>query len=545
MPYNGQSLPNGHLKDVNMGSSSADVSMRSGASKCGDLVNVYNISVGEDSSSMNGFYFDTVPPISSRFGWDGRRSACTPPVGKSKGSSSGSGTFNSNPSLTCFRIDEDAVMEDGQLDELDGMSLKGVTSKERKMPPSRHVLGNVTSVCQNAQIFHASTEILERSLDSVNTESDNLMQISMNHDTAKSCNFEHGYQKEAKGKENKCPSVGKNKVLRSSESLHSTISRPNLTSNACERNTSQKFSGKVLKTNNIVSNVSSFIPFVQQKQPAAGVLTGKRDIKVKALEAAEVAKRMAEKKENERKMKKEAARLERAKLEQENARQMEIKKKLERKKKEVNMEARKRQREEDEKKERERKRKCVEENRRQQKEQEEKLRCEKEGRLQKRKIADGKSRKETEDSKRQNNVKKEKEVSGTMDTLKMDPKNAKLSVENFVNGSSILKDVESCKEPTEKVNSAYGLQKASGREFQDLEEEQKSQSCEISPYRDSDDEEEDEEDNRHKGKIFPPWTRKEFLFEFLRAQQHIDASKIFPRAKCFNCEDILPPRNKR
>nr|GEU73501.1 hypothetical protein [Tanacetum cinerariifolium] len=47
---------------------------------------------------------------------------------------------------------------------------------------------------------------------------------------------------------------------------------------------------KEAKGNNIVSSISSFIPMVQQKQ-AAAVCTGKRDIKVKALEAAEAAKR--------------------------------------------------------------------------------------------------------------------------------------------------------------------------------------------------------------------------------------------------------------
>ncbi|PQM34892.1 uncharacterized protein Pyn_05655 [Prunus yedoensis var. nudiflora] len=68
--------------------------------------------------------------------------------------------------------------------------------------------------------------------------------------------------------------------------------------------------------------MTSFIPLVQQKQLAA-VVTGKRDIKVKALEAAETAKRLAQKKENERKMKKEALKLERSRKEQANMRQME------------------------------------------------------------------------------------------------------------------------------------------------------------------------------------------------------------------------------
>ncbi|GJX74608.1 hypothetical protein Tco_0313203 [Tanacetum coccineum] len=51
-------------------------------------------------------------------------------------------------------------------------------------------------------------------------------------------------------------------------------------------------SKKEVKGNNIVSNISSFIPMVQQKQ-AAAVCTGKSDIKVKALEAAKRRKENA------------------------------------------------------------------------------------------------------------------------------------------------------------------------------------------------------------------------------------------------------------
>lgn len=103
--------------------------------------------------------------------------------------------------------------------------------------------------------------------------------------------------------------------------------------------------------------------------------TVKRDVKVKALEAAEAAKRLEEKKENERKMRKEAMKHERARLEQENSKQLELHKKRkeeEKKKKEADAIARKRLREVEEKNERERKRKRVEEARRQQREQDDK-----------------------------------------------------------------------------------------------------------------------------------------------------------------------------
>lgn len=100
---------------------------------------------------------------------------------------------------------------------------------------------------------------------------------------------------------------------------------------------------------------------------------------MKALEAAEAAKRLAEKKENDRKMRKEALKLERARfLEEQNLRQLEPKKKKkEQKKREADTAARKRQREE-ERKEREGKLKHIEEAKKHQLVHEKKLHAEKE-----------------------------------------------------------------------------------------------------------------------------------------------------------------------
>ncbi|CAA6670693.1 unnamed protein product [Spirodela intermedia] len=154
-------------------------------------------------------------------------------------------------------------------------------------------------------------------------------------------------------------SVNGNKEQEDVEALHDVPNKIPL--KASEQKRSQAILEK--KTINIVSNVQSFIPLVRQKQQAAAApITGRRDIKVKALEVAEAAKRLAEKRECERKMRKEAVRLERIKSEQENARQLELKQKQKEedwKKKEAAMAARKRQREE-ERKEKQRKRNCKE-----------------------------------------------------------------------------------------------------------------------------------------------------------------------------------------
>ncbi|KAG0569010.1 hypothetical protein KC19_6G058800 [Ceratodon purpureus] len=62
-----------------------------------------------------------------------------------------------------------------------------------------------------------------------------------------------------------------------------------------------------LPRSNIITNLRSFVPLVQQQQPAAPYPNGKRDVKVKALEAAEAAKRLAEQKELEKQERKKAA----------------------------------------------------------------------------------------------------------------------------------------------------------------------------------------------------------------------------------------------
>ncbi|XP_068311037.1 uncharacterized protein [Pyrus communis] len=185
-------------------------------------------------------------------------------------------------------------------------------------------------------------------------------------------------QEKNNNKENLSMSRGTNDIKRTTGSLHSRFSKPKLSGKTSLRKGGSSLSEQEPKRNNIVSSMTSFIPLVQQKQ-AAAVVTGKRDIKVKALEAAEAAKCQAEKKENERKMKKEALKLERSRMEQENIKQLELQKKKkeeERKKKEADMVSKKRQREEEERKEKERKRMRIEA-RRNKREHEDKVPAEK------------------------------------------------------------------------------------------------------------------------------------------------------------------------
>lgn len=109
------------------------------------------------------------------------------------------------------------------------------------------------------------------------------------------------------------------------------------------------------------------------------VLAGKKDIKVKALEAAEAAKRLEDQMKIEREKRKEAVKLEREKLKQENAKLLKLKqnKKDEERRKKEDVAAKKRQREAEERKVKDRKRQCIEETRTLQREGRDKVHCEK------------------------------------------------------------------------------------------------------------------------------------------------------------------------
>ncbi|KAM2356747.1 hypothetical protein ACFX1X_005809 [Malus domestica] len=92
-----------------------------------------------------------------------------------------------------------------------------------------------------------------------------------------------------------------NDIKRTTGSLHNRFSKP-------------KLSGK--------TSLRKGGPSLSEQEPKR-----RRDIKVKALEAAEAAKHLAETKENECKIKKEALKPERSKMEQDNMKQLELQKK--------------------------------------------------------------------------------------------------------------------------------------------------------------------------------------------------------------------------
>ncbi|KAL7002030.1 hypothetical protein U1Q18_003180 [Sarracenia purpurea var. burkii] len=227
-----------------------------------------------------------------------------------------------NPELTCFPIEEDPSTSGenenkGEVAGTNQMSHEDISSKVMTCGAKREHLAELTDACVDPATSVSAVERFpdRSSFDSVNTD------ISFNG-TCSMVKEKHGNLSTKKrrctngAKGNQTSSVSTNCVKKVNEPLKNRIGKPKLSRKTSLRNGGQSPSEES-KPNNIVSNISSFVPLIQQKQ-AAAVVTGKRNIKVRALEAAEAAKRVEEKIHNECKMKKEALKLERTRTGQEN-----------------------------------------------------------------------------------------------------------------------------------------------------------------------------------------------------------------------------------
>ncbi|KAM7252127.1 hypothetical protein ACFE04_024010 [Oxalis oulophora] len=323
------------------------------------------------------------------------------------------------------------------------------------------------------------------------------------------------------GKENRHISQGGgNRVTRANDSIHNIFSKPKLSGKNSLRlegsNMSQQSRHKP-KRNNIVSNMTSFIPLVQQQKQAPAIMTGKRDVKVKALQAAEAAKRLQEKKENERKKKKEASKFERAKLVQENRKQLELQQKRkeeEQKKKEAEMAARKRQREEEERKEREKKRKRVEEPKKHQPDQE-KMRALKD---------------EKDNKCRTNNEMEQQHIDETGNEA-WDENIRKVT-------DSEIAPRSSRSHPIKDRSVVEGYMASISHSIKAMNEEE---SYVISPYKSSDDEDEDEDDIPNT-KYIPSWASKNRLAAVPSSQSILNPEDLFLPKSFPSISEVLLPR---
>ncbi|KAA8523542.1 hypothetical protein F0562_009965 [Nyssa sinensis] len=541
-----ESLPNGLLESMDP---------RSTLSLNGDggrQIRASDSCVNEVNCAFEGVSdSDCLPYSNTRFGWSSEK-PYTSPVGKlweriTSNSSSSEKQRSLNPEFTCFPIEEDPSFseENENTDEVADTIQEDSGSIMMNSGAKREPLAEIAETCSNPPASVSAVKIFpdRGSLDSVNAE----VSFTGTHNRVKQKlgnRYSNKRRCTDKAKENQTLSMGPNGIKKAPKSLNNRFSKPKLSGKTSLRKGGQSLSEREPRRNNIVSNITSFVPLVQQKQ-AATVCTGKRDIKVKALETAEAAKRLEEKREKERKMKKEALKLKRDRMEQEKMQQMELNKKKkeeEQKKKDANMAMRKRLREEGERKDNERKIKRIEEARRQQRERGEKLhavKVEKEvqcGATDER-VNSGKG--SNDDLGKHQRMEKEKgddNFAKNPETEVTEPRTAGISTSDVRQASIVLKDCEAG-----DTGKAMIVLDKSPENDNLVTNTNREKSYEISPYQCSDDEEEEEDDIPTR-KFVPSWASKNCVVLVLSSQQKVDPDVIFPPGSFCSMDEVLLPR---
>uniref|UniRef100_A0ACD5YE72 Uncharacterized protein n=1 Tax=Avena sativa TaxID=4498 RepID=A0ACD5YE72_AVESA len=440
-------------------------------------------------------------------------------------SGSGSEHLGSIPELECFRIDEENSIpeEDEYQDRLPGSV---DVNCSYQWPSGRKALQDITGLCQNdgkspsLSTRCTYTDDIDLSVESFSSELKHHSNIRNDHD-------------KIKPKDSHLTSV--KRKLREGKSSCSLQGRLGTAEKLNSRNVRHRSEANVdrqSKPSNIVANMTSFIPLVKQKsQPTtAGV---KKDVKVKALKAAEAAKRLEEKKLKEQEMRKAAAKVERERLkrekelkqkleeEQKKKRDEEEKKKRDeeeqKKKREVDAASKKRQREEGEKRETMKKRKCIDEARKQQKQPD-----------------------------RRRGMKDEKDARQKASD-NMEPK------KNLVDVGKNQVKLEDTTEPAlrykgnkskDEKGVAVDERPASfGSDAKENIPNSFEESYNMSPFKDSDGEEdddfEDEQESRRRMKFVPSWAQKGNLDKILLSNIALDPREIFARKLSFNISDVF------
>ncbi|KAG2579540.1 hypothetical protein PVAP13_6NG271350 [Panicum virgatum] len=253
----------------------------------------------------------------------------------SRRTGSSSNYLGSIPEIGCFRIDEDRTIL-GEKENQVKLSIPVGRNYSRQCLAAKKPLGYATDI--NESKGTSSLDLTAGK--SYTRKPDRHVNIRVNQDIKNL-------------KENRTSSIRK-----AGKVTHPLLDRLSKTEMLLsERNRSKTNIEKGCRPRNIISNVTSFIPLVKQKQRS---LTSciKRDVRVRALEVAEAAKRREEKKQTEREKRKAAVELERERLKQEKEHRQ---KQVEQQKKTcADIITRKRQRENDGKRGNERKKKCIE-----------------------------------------------------------------------------------------------------------------------------------------------------------------------------------------
>lgn len=487
-------------------------------------------------SQLDGLTLGRSQSLSSSSTWFGselNNLPLTPPVRKfahgrlSKKRSHSSATASSIPELTCFRIDENtSTIEEND----DFVLVEHSSSRNLEISSNVNSLSDETGVYENTSSRSNSRELMVRdSLESVNSDS------TCSH------GFEFvGRESKVENKENPKHTNHTKKPQKATGKLSKIPSR--LSSKSSESHGNYQNIRKGSKPSNIISSVSSFVPHIQQKQQGASRLQGVKNIKVKALEAAETAKRLEDQKKLEREKKKAATKLEREKIRQVNTKLLKLKQKQreeEKRKKEEYVAARKRQREEEERKIKERKRRCIEETRTLLRECEEKMHYDKDEKDLQQRPMDEKQNKRKQTSKGLRNLEK-----GGSNGSQIAAEVQHHTIQYASGTTNLCDDKIQAVGGSDEHNFEMGVvcpniaREANEETPSAIQISPDLQSYDMSPYQNSDDEE--REDSWRKKKYIPMWARRESLSEIILAVQHLDPKEIFSRKRSFDVSQVLP-----
>ncbi|KAM3275999.1 hypothetical protein ACQJBY_044399 [Aegilops geniculata] len=440
---------------------------------------------------------------------------------------SGSEHMGSIPELKIFLIDEDnSILEEDEYQDMAPGSVDVNYSCQRSS--ERTALQDITGLCQNNG---NSPSLSMRCMDkgnSIGLSAESVSRDLTHHSNIKNDSIKRKYnhptsvKREGKASRSLHGRLGTTEIISSTNERHRSEANVDKqgTAELKSRNGRHRSEANVdrqSKPSNIVANVTSFVPLVKQKLQSTTVCV-KKDVKVKALKAAEAAKRLEEKKQKEQEKRKAAAKAERERLKQEK----ELKQKLEeeqKKKREVDAAAKKRQREEGEKRETMKKRKCMDEARKQQKQPMDKQRGMKDEKDARQKASD--------------NMEPRKNL---VDVGKIQVKSDEATEHALRYKANESKDEKGV--AVDDRNASFGSD-AKENILNSLEE-----SYTMTPYKDSDDEDDDdydehEQEARRRRKFVPSWARKENLDNILLSNKTLDPREFFARKLSFNIPEVL------
>ncbi|XP_025820683.1 uncharacterized protein LOC112896769 [Panicum hallii] len=408
---------------------------------------------------------------------------------------SSSDYLGSTPEIACFRIDEDRTIL-GENENQVKLSIPVGRNYSRQRLAAEKPLGYATNINESK-----GTSSLDLTAGKFYTRKpDQHVHIRVNQD------IKHL-------KENRTSSI--RKAGKVTHPLLDRLSKMEMLSSKSERNRSETNIEKGGRPRNIVSNMTSFIPLVKQKQrPLTSCV--KRDVRVRALEVAEAAKRREEKKQTEREKRKTAVELERERLKQENEhRQKQVE---QQKKMDADIITRKRQRENHGKRRNARKRNCVEGAPKHQKQLVEKMH----------------STNAVKDACPNNT-----DVKDLVENLVRGLKNQLLSDERMESVHRLLASESS----SLKGVSADWKSEGSGFQVQESLSDNVDMDYEMSPYEDSDEEDidilEHKREIRRRRKLIPSWAQSQNLNKILQSNQALDPREVFAHKCSFNLSDVL------